>query len=91
MVGPTDQKRLGQVNQLEAFWIETRRSAESHRWIIGGFGDADLRIGLGHQALVCGDVRAALQKLRGNAKWNGWRGNFQGLDRDREGGSRFTD
>src|SRR5271157_3171020 len=71
--------------------LKPGRSAKSQRWIKRGSGHADLRIGLGHQALGCGDVRAALQKLRGNAKRNGGRRGLQGLDGDGEGRSRLTD
>jgi len=42
---------------------------------------------LRHQALGCGDVGAAFQQSRGNAKRNGRRWSFQGLNGDRKGRS----
>src|SRR5271157_5793648 len=71
--------------------LEPGGSAKSQRRIKRGSCDADLRIGLRHQPLGCGDIRAALQKLRGDAEWNSGRRSFQGLDGDREGGSGLAD
>ena len=45
---PTDQKRLGQVNQVVIEDFQSRRGAQGNRGIEGGGGNTDLGVGLGH-------------------------------------------
>ena len=62
--GPTDQKRLGQVSQLAAVVLSNPAEALKVRvGKVGGLGHADLRIGLGHQPFIGGDIRAPFQQL----------------------------
>ena len=79
--GPTDQKRLGQSKSFfQSGAFEACRGREGQVGIIGRVGDADLRIGRGHGAFRGGDIRTALQKLRGQTDRNGRRRGEQRLD-----------
>ena len=65
--------------------------AESDGRIIGGFGDADLRVGLGHTAFGSGDVRAAFEQFGGDTDGRGRRTGFERLGGNGEIGGGFAD
>ena len=83
--GPTDQTRLGQSKRcFEGRAFKSSGCGEGQVGIVSGVGDADLGVGGGHGALGGGDIRTALEKLRGQADWNGWRRSQQRLGGNRK-------
>src|ERR1035438_7420265 len=66
--GPESAGTLNPGSTLAAF--EAASAAERDGGVIGADGDADLGVCGGNAALRGGDVRTALNQLRGDAEWN---------------------
>jgi hypothetical protein len=67
---PIEKKRLGHVNHVANEELSSPAAAlKRNRRKISRLPYANLRVGLGDQALCRGDVRPPLQKLRRHDRW----------------------